>query len=228
MKNLLQTILLTLGLATSSFAGSGGDIFRTTAMIDTLEYQYADTKTISWDTYAYAGYDLNKIYIYSEGEKEEGHSGHESENQLVFSRAISPFWDIQAGIGYDVAESNSQTWGVIGVQGLAPYFFETRAVLLVGEDGNVGLRAEAEYEALLTQKLILTPSVGVTAYTKDTLDVGIGSGLSNLTLGIRLRYEIKREFAPYIGVEWSKNFGNTEKISHLDETYAVAGLRFWF
>ena len=85
-----------------------------------------------------------------------------------------------------------------------------------------------EYEALLTQKLILSPSIGIAAYTKNNEEMGIGSGFSNITLGTRLRYEVKREFAPYIGVEWSKNLGNTNDMSALDEVYATAGVRFWF
>ena len=227
MKKLLLATILTIGLMRPVFAGGGGDIFRSTIMIDNLEYQFNDEKAISWDTYAYAGYDLNKLYLYSEGEKPKN-GDIESENQLVYSRAISPYWDVQMGIGYDKTEDFDQTWAVLGVQGLAPYFFETRAVLMFGEDGNIGLRAEAEYEALLSQKLILTPSIALNAYTKDNSDIGIGSGLSSLTLGARLRYEIKREFAPYIGIEWNKNLGNTDKLNPFDETYVMAGLRVWF
>ena len=228
MKNLLITTLLTLGLSTTAFAGGGGDILRASVMVDNLEYQFNDEKTVAWDTYAYVGYDLNKIYIYSEGEKAQEANSAESENQLVYSRAILPYWDIQLGVGYDKSEDVDSTWGVLALQGLAPYFFETRAVLLVGEDGNVGFRFEAEYEALLTQKLILTPSIGLSAYTKDNVEMGLGSGLSNLTLGARLRYEFVREFAPYIGVEWSKNYGDTNRYTPLDEAYATAGLRVWF
>jgi len=228
MKKLLLSTVLTLSLSTAVFAGGGGDILRATVMVDNLEYQFNDEKTIAWDSYAYVGYDLNKIYIYSEGEKANEVSYAESENQLVYSRAISPFWDIQLGVGYDKVEKSDQTWGVVGIQGLAPYFFETRAVVLVNKDGNIGLRVEAEYEALLSQKLILTPSVGIAAYTKENAEMGLGSGLSNLTLGARLRYEFVREFAPYLGVEWSKNFGDTDKYTPLDKVYATAGLRFWF
>ncbi len=227
MKKLLLATALTIGLVQQSFAGGGGDIFRSSIMIDNLEYQFNDEKALSWDTFAYGGYDLNKVYLYSEGEKPEN-GEFESENQLVYSRAISPYWDVQVGVGYDKSDESDQTWAVLGVQGLAPYFFETRAVLLFGEDGNIGLRAEAEYEALLTQKLILTPSIALDAYTKDNSEMGIGSGLSNLTLGARLRYEIKREFAPYIGVEWNRNLGNTDKLNSLNDTYATAGLRVWF
>lgn len=228
MKNLLLATVLTFGLSTSVYAGGGGDILRATLMVDNLEYQFNDEKIIAWDSYAYVGYDLNKVYIYSEGEKADEASSAESENQLVYSRAIAPYWDVQLGVGYDKTEKSDTTWGVIGIQGLAPYFFETRAVILVGEDGNIGIRAEAEYEALITQKLILTPSIAVDAYSKDNLEMGLGSGLSNLTLGARLRYEFVREAAPYVGVEWSKNFANTDDITPLDEAYATAGVRFWF
>lgn len=228
----MKKILLATGLAslltTTGFSmEGGGDIFRTSLVVDQLEYQFSDEKATAWNVYGYAGYDINKVYIYSEGEKPKNESA-QSENQLVYSKAISPFWDVQAGIAYDKSDKSHQTWGLIGLQGLAPYFFETRATLLFGEDGNIGLRAESEYDALLTQKLILSPSIALSAYTKDNQKIGIGSGFSNITLGTRLRYEMKRELAPYIGVEWSKNLGNTNDISSLDEIYAVAGVKFWF
>ncbi|OHE05022.1 MAG: hypothetical protein A3G74_03600 [Sulfurimonas sp. RIFCSPLOWO2_12_FULL_34_6] len=228
MKKLL---IMTLFISTCSinlFASGTDNIFRATLIVDELEYQFNDEKLLTWDTYAYAGYDLNKIYIYSEGEKAKGASFAKSENQLVYSRAISPYWDNQMGVGYDKTQDSHKKWGVIGLQGLAPYFFEIRASLLVAEDGNVGLRAEAEYEALITQKLILTPSMAFAAYTKNDKQMDIGSGFSNLTLGARIRYEFIREFAPYVGVEWNKNFGNTNNIELLDEVYLTLGLRFWF
>ncbi|MCF6339873.1 MAG: copper resistance protein B [Sulfurimonas sp.] len=228
MKNLLINTILTSALTTSVYAGGGGDILRYSVIMDNLEYQFNDEKTIVWDSYAYIGYDLNKIYIYSEGEKAKEASSLESENQLVFSRAILPYWDIQLGVGYDKIPDSDQTWAILGVQGLAPYFFETRAVLLIDKDTNIGLRVDAEYEALITQKLILTPSIALSAYSKDNIEMNLGKGFSNLTLGARLRYECKREFAPYLGVEWSKNFGNTNSYAPLDEVYATIGLRFWF
>ncbi|MCK9454270.1 MAG: copper resistance protein B [Sulfurimonas sp.] len=229
MKNLLLAAVLALVLSKSAFAdGSGGDILRATVMVDKLEYQFNDEKATAWESYAYVGYDLNKIYIYSEGEKVDNVSSLKSENQLVYSRATTPYWDVQLGVAYDKTEESDKTWGVIGVQGLAPYFFEIRAVVLVGDEGNIGFRAEAEYEALFTQKLILTPSIEMEAYSKDNLEMGIGSGFSNLTLGARLRYEFVREFAPYIGIQWSKNFGNTDDVVPLDEVYITTGFRFWF
>ncbi len=227
MKNSLIKLTLSLSLATAAFAGSGGDIFRASFTADNLEYQFNDDKTLYWDTYGYAGYDLDKIYIYSEGEKADGASA-ESENQLLYSRAVAPFWDVQVGIGYDIADSNHQTWAVVALSGLAPYFFETRAALLAGDDGNVGLRLDLEYEALITQKLILTPKFTLDAYSKDAPQMQYGSGISNITLGARLRYEIRREIAPYVGVEWAKNFGQTNSYSPLNESYVTAGIRMWF
>ncbi|CAA6803761.1 MAG: Copper resistance protein B [uncultured Sulfurovum sp.] len=214
-------------LSGMSYADMNDDPLYTKVTLDEFEYQGNDEKSFSWDSNIWIGYDMNKIYLYSEGEKAEDGSA-ESENQLVFSRAIAPFWDVQFGVGYDKTADDSQTWGVVSLQGLSPYYFETRTALLLGEDGNIGLRLETEYEALLTQKLILTPSLSTNIYSKDNLQMGIGKGLSNITAGMRLRYEIKREFAPYVGVEWSKNFGNTADVSPLDETYAVAGVRIWF
>ncbi len=227
MKTLVTTIVLVLALTTSGISGGGGDILRGSVMVDKLEYQFHNDKALSWDTYAFIGYDINKIYIYSEGEKVKGESA-ESDNQLVYSRAIAPYWDLQLGVGYDKVSGAHQSWAVLGIQGLAPYFFETRAVLLIGKSGTLGIRAEVEYEALLTQKLVLTPSLAMEAYSKDVPEMGMGSGFSNLTLGARLRYEFVREFAPYVGVEWSQNFSNTDRFIPLNEIYVIAGLRFWF
>ncbi|MEK6659985.1 MAG: copper resistance protein B [Campylobacterota bacterium] len=228
MKKIVLALSLVGFFVTNSFSmEDGGDVFRSSLVVDKLEYQFSDEKATAWNVYGYAGYDINKIYIYSEGEKVKNKSA-QSENQLVYSRAVFPFWDVQVGIDYDKNEKAHQTWGIIGLQGLAKYFFETRTVLLIGEDGNIGLRIEAEYDALLTQKLILSPSAQISAYTKNNEEMAIGSGFSNITLDARLRYEFTREFAPYIGIQWSKNFGNTNDISSLDEAYAVTGVRFWF
>ena len=228
LKTTLKVIVASLLLLTlRSNAGMGDDPLFTKVTIDQLEYQDNDEKNIAWDVNGWIGYDLDKIYLYTEGEKPKGGSA-QSENQLVYSKAIAPYWDIQYGVGYDKTENDSQTWGVIALQGLAPYFFETRGALLIGDNGQVGLRFETEYEALLTQKLILTPSIATDLYSKDNISMGRGKGLSNIRAGARLRYEIRREFAPYVGVEWSKNFGNTADISPLNETYAVAGVRVWF
>lgn len=227
MKKLIKIGLLLLTTSHSLYANMQDNPLVYKVTLDEVEIQHGDEDTFSWDTNAWIGYDRNKVYLYSEGEKPDNGS-YESENQLVFSHAIAPYWDVQYGIGYDKAEDVHQTWGVVALQGLAPYFFETRGALLIGEDGNVGLRLDAEYEALFTQKLIATPSITTDFYTKDTPDMEIGKGLANITAGLRLRYEIVREFAPYIGIEWTKNFGNTDDFHPLNETYLTAGFRIWF
>ena len=121
----------------------------------------------------------------------------------------------------------------MGIQGVAPYFFETDIALFVGDDGIVGLRTEWEYELLLTQKWILTPEVEANFFSKNDHDVGLGRGLSDVSLGLRLRYEIKRELAPYIGIEWDKRFGDTtdfskDKGERSSDIKWVAGIRLWF
>jgi len=227
MKDLLIKTTLTSLLATTLLAGGGGDILRANFTADKFEYQNNSEESLYWDSYGYIGYDRNKIYIYSEGESTASQS-ISSENQLLFSHAVAPFWDLQAGIAYDTAQSTTQTWAVFALSGLAPYFFETRAALLVDEHANIGLRLDTEYEALLTQRLILTPRLRVDAYSKENPQMQLGSGVANVTLGARLRYEIRREFAPYIGIEWTKNFGKTGTYQALNESYASFGLRFWF
>lgn len=227
MNKILISFILIASITTSSNAMGNNNPLRATLMIDNLEQQFNEEETISWDTYTYIGYDTNKIYIYSEGEKARNDNAH-SETQLVYSCAISSFWDIQIGVGYDISDEFDKKWGVIGVKGLAPYFFETRASILMGEGGNIGFRAETEYEALITQKLILTPSVSMSAYTKENLEMDEGSGFSNIKVGMRLRYEMIREFAPYIGLEWNKNLGKTNDISNINETYMSLGIRIWF
>jgi len=227
MKKLIFTSFTFASIAMNSFAGGTADPLYTKVTIDSLEKQNNDEKSLSWEGNIWTGYDLNKLYLYSEGEKGKD-SSTESENQLVFSHAISPYWDIQLGLGYDKTPSENQTWGVLALQGMAPYFVETRLALFSDDEGNFGLRIEAEYDALITQKLSLSPSISSSLYSDDIPEMEIGKGLSNITLGLRLNYDLSREFSPYIGIEWNKNYGNTNDFNQKDETYAVAGFKFWF
>jgi len=227
MKKLLLSLASAMALGQTVYAAGADDPLRTMLIVDKLEILNNDENTRVWEGSFYIGYDIDKLYVYSDGEATK--EGLEvSQNELVYSRAIAPFWDIQAGIAYDKNADDTKTWGEIAIAGLAPYYFETRAALLFNEDGNVGLRLDAEYEALLTQKLILTPSVEAEFYTKDDPELQLGSGLSSLEAGLRLRYEIIREFAPYIGVTWEKTFGNTNEYNPIDETNLLLGIRLWF
>jgi len=228
MRNLLKTTILSMSLATALFAGGmDDDPLNYKVTLDALQIEHSDKKVFTWDTNAWVGYDLNKVYIYSEGEKVKDAST-ESENQIVWSNAIAPYWDIQYGLGYDKGEENNKKWAVFAFSGMAPYFFETRTAFLLSDDGNIGVRAEAEYTALITQRLSLNPSASISAYTKDDETMEIGKGLSNIGINMNLKYEITREFAPYIGISYSRNFGNTNDMNKVNEINLVTGVRIWF
>ena len=227
MKKILLSLVTIIGLGQTAYADMEDDPLVTMFLMDRFEVLDNDENTRVWEGSFRIGYDINKLYIYSEGEATS--DGLEtSQNELVYSRAIAPFWDAQIGLAYDKNEDASKTWGEIAISGLAPYYFETRAALLVNGDGNIGLRLDAEYEALLTQKLVLTPSLEADFYTKNDPEMNLGSGLSSVEAGLRLRYEFVREFAPYIGVTWEKTFGNTRDYNPVNETNLMVGVRFWF
>lgn len=235
MKNILKTILSvtvssSILIAPQTQAGGERDPLLAYFLMDTLEVSDQTDRPVSWDATAWVGKDWHKLYLKTEGERVNGKS--ETESQLLYSRPIEKFWDIQMGVGHDTTPEHNQTWGVIGVQGLAPYFFETDAVI-VANDKNVGFRLETEYEALFTQRLILTPSLKLSAYTSDDKKMGIGSGISTSEFALRLRYEFSRKFAPYIGIKFNKAFGKTADYIETEgrkdsDTSLVAGLRFWF
>ncbi|WP_345986832.1 copper resistance protein B [Sulfurimonas sp. HSL1-2] len=215
-------------LAASLFAEMNDDPLRATLLADRLETasgKWSRWERLVWDVSAYAGYDLDKAYLYSEGSEEPGES--ESQNELLYSRALAPFWDIQIGAEADTADGKSVGWGVVALQGVVPYYFETRLRLMVN-DQAVALNAEAEYEMLLRQRLVLTPRIELQAYSSDVEELGAGAGLSSIETGLRLRYEFIREFAPYIGVAYAGTIGNTRKYTPRDEVMAVVGIRFWF
>ena len=146
---------------------------------------------------------------------------------------ISRWLSLQAGAAQDFGEGPSRTWAAFGVQGLAPYWFEVEALMYVGEEGRTAARFSTEYEMFLTQRLVLQPKFELDLYGKDDVANGIGSGLSDAELGLRLRYEIRRELAPYIGVLWSRKFGDTADLARehnldAEEVQFVAGVRAWF
>ncbi len=200
------------------FAG-GGDVLRYQVLFDRFELQKSGTKV--WDVSAYAGYDANKLYLYSEGEESSW------QNELVFSHAISPFWDIQAGIEID-HEDKTKSFGEMTLSGLAPYWIETRTKLLFGQ-GAVGMDFDFEYDTLFTQRLVLASRIESRWMSKSIEDIGVGEGLNYIEAGFRLRYEIRRELAPYIGVSFKRNFGQTKRmLNKQSNAFFILGLRFWF
>lgn len=204
------------------------------AMTDRLEAQIGGgEEAMLWDGQGWYGGDINKLWIKTEGEYSfDSGEFDEAEAQALWSRAITRFFDFQAGVRHDF-EPAGKTYGVVGVQGLAPYWFEVDAAAFISEDGDLTARIEAEYELLLTQRLILQPRAELNLAAQDVPELEIGGGVSNFDAGLRLRYEIIREFAPYIGVEWRGSFGDTAgfvRAAGGDPKRAVfvAGLRAWF
>jgi len=203
-------------------------------LLDRLEAWDADEDGtgIGWEALAWVGTDLNRLWLRSEGEHVDD-ALESGDIEVLYGRAIAPWWDLVAGVRHDFGEGPSQTFAAIGVMGLAPYKFEVEATGYVGQSGQTAARLEAEYETLFTNRLILQWLAEAEFHGKDDPRRGIGSGLGTVELGARLRYEIRREFAPYIGVVWERAYGNTADLRRaefedIEDTRVVAGVRIWF
>jgi copper resistance protein B len=222
-----------LGVTHSAVASSKDDPLLSKVMIDQLELRNADeSNPLVLEAQGWIGKDLQKLWIKADVEYADSET-EELELQALYSQAIAPFWDLQIGLRHDLKPTPNRTWAVIGVQGLAPYFFEIDSALFVGESGRTALRLNVEYELLFTQKLIFTPEFEVNLYGQNDAELGVGSGLSDITAGLRLRYEIRRELAPYIGINWNKRFGNSADFArsagqYTNDTQWVIGVRAWF
>ncbi len=233
MKKILSLMLVPLFFSAQAHAMSEDDPLLTMVNIEKLEVQDADEHDpVVLDAYGWIGKDLNKLWIKTEIERVQGET-EEAELQLLYSRAIYAFWDVQLGWRRDIKPKPERDWLAIGLQGLAPYYFETDLALFIGEDSRWALRLDAEYEYMFTQRLVLSPEIELNAYGKDDIETGTGKGLSDMSAGLRLRYEIRREFAPYIGINWSKQFGDTADYTEAageesSDTRLVVGIRAWF
>ena len=202
--------------------------------VEQFEYRSQDGDDLFvWDAEGWYGGDKEKVWFKTEGEQPIGGRLEEAEIQLLYSRLISDFFDVQVGLRHDVAPEPERSFAVLGLQGLAPYFFEVDAAVFLSNEGEVSARLKAEYELLLTQRLILQPSVEANFSATEVEERGIGTGLTDFEAGLRLRYELVREFAPYIGINWEKKVGKTadfarEEGEDTNVFSIVAGVRFWF
>jgi copper resistance protein B len=201
------------------------------ALVDRLEWQDADGGALAWETVGWLGGDLHRAWLRTEGESEDGDVGAEFE--LLYGRAVLPWWDLVAGVRHDVGDGPARSWAAIGVQGLAPMKFEVEATLYAGSAGRTAATLEAEYDTLLTNRWILQWLGEARLFGKDDPEAGVGSGLSSLEFGARLRYEVTRRFAPYIGIVHERSYGDTadhrrEHGEPARDTRLVAGVRFWF
>lgn len=207
----------------------GGSHFAT-LLLDRLEMQDADDgSALAWEAKASYGSELNRIWLASEGEREDGQTDH-LDTRFYGSHAFARWWEITAGLRQQGGEGPDRSYAGIGIQGLAPYFFELDASLWLGEGGQSIASVEAEYEMLFGNRLILQPRLEMNAYGRDDPARGMGAGLSDVEFGLRLRYEIRREFAPYAGVLWSRKFGETADMAadSASDFRVLAGLRLWF
>jgi copper resistance protein B len=186
---------------------------------------------ISWDTKGWIGRDLDRFLVRSEGLREGGDFRH-ADVQLMYGRGIARWWDLVVGVRQDLRPTPGRTWAAFGVQGLAPYWFDVEATAYIGQGGRTLVRFEAEYDLLMTNRLKIQPLVEVDLYSQGDAEHGIGSGLSRGEFGLRVRYEIKREFAPYVGVSWDRKYFGTAAAARAagDSTGGVrfvAGVRWW-
>ena len=202
-------------------------------LIDRLERVYTDNgDTTAYDAQAWFGRDYDRLVLKAEGDVGRGRL-QDARTEALWGHAVATFWDTQLGARYDSGVGPDRGWLAFGIQGLAPYWFNVDATAYAGNRGRTALRLGAEYELLLTQKLILQPRIEMNLYGKRDGAREIGRGLSDATAGLRLRYEFTRQIAPYVGVEWARKFGDTADFARAagegtQNTRLVAGLRFWF
>jgi len=202
-------------------------------IIDNLELSRIDGEShVLYDAEAWLGTTYERAVLKAEGGFEHGDLA-EARTELLWGHAIAPYWDTQLGIRYDSGTGPNRTWLAAGIEGLAPYWFDLEVTGYVGESGRTALRIDASYDMLMTQRLILEPQIEANVYGKDDPERRIGSGLADVTLGLRLRYEIRRELAPYFGIEWINRYGKTEDFvvaagEDSSDARVTIGLRFWF
>lgn len=186
-----------------------------------------------WDVEGWYGGDLNRVVVKTEGEGGRGGGLELAETQLLYSRAVGRYTDLQIGIRHDIRPRPQTTYATVSVEALLPYWWETEAALFLSEDGDLRGRVEAWYDLRLTQRVVLQAQTELGFAAQDIPKLGIGSGVTHAELGLRLRYEIRREFAPYVGVAYERSLGRTADFARANGERSenitfVAGIRSWF
>jgi copper resistance protein B len=208
-------------------------------LIDQLEAGIGQGReTYSWDAQFWYGGDINKLWLKSEGGGEFGGEFERVEMQALWSRAIDPWFDLQLGVRQDLGFGPNRTHLVVGVQGLAPYWFEVEGAIFLSNRGDVTARGEVEYDLRLTQNLILQPRGAVDLSLQDVPELRLGSGISTAEIGARLRYEIfptsgLAVVAPYVGVQYERAFRGTARLRRaagedVGGWSLLVGVRTWF
>ncbi|SIT48412.1 Copper resistance B (fragment) [Paraburkholderia ribeironis] len=223
------------GVSPSSEPGMDMDDAAPVGMLqfDQLEaFHNRDSNGLAWEMHGWYGNDSNKLWVRSEGERSGGHFG-ESDVEALWSHAVAAYWDTELGIRQDFGDGPPRHWAAFGVQGIVPYNFDLEATGYVDPSGRTAARVRAEYNMRFTQRLILQPDLEINAYGRSDPARRLGSGISDAQLGLRLRYEISRRVAPYIGAEWKRRFGGTANFARDDHQAVfdqqwVAGIRIWY
>ena len=203
-------------------------------IFNVAEYQVRDGRDgYRWDGEFWFGGDINRLTLKTEGEGAFGERIESGEVQALYSRALDPYWNLQAGVRQDFGRGPSRSYVTLGVEGLAPYWFEVEGAVFLSDKGDLFGRAEVYYDQRITQRLILQPRVELNVSAQDVPESRLGSGVSNIELGLRLRYEITREFAPYVGISYDRKAGDTARYARIDgkdvgEASMVVGVRLWF
>ncbi|WP_186123072.1 copper resistance protein B [Burkholderia gladioli] len=202
-------------------------------VFDQLEWQHrAAGGTLNWNGNGWIGGDLDRLWLRTEGSR-VGSRLEDAEVQALWGHSITPWWDLVAGVRHDFRPSAAQTWLAFGIQGLALYNFESEVTAFVGQRGQASLRVEGRYDLLITNRLILQPSLEANLFAKDDAARWQGAGLGDTSLGLRLRYEVDRQFAPYLGISWDRSYGNSARMvvregGRRSELSVLAGVRVWF
>lgn len=202
-------------------------------VFDQLEWQRrAAGGTLNWNGNGWIGGDLDRLWLRTEGSR-VGSRLEDAEVQALWGHSITPWWDLVAGVRHDFRPSAAQTWLAFGIQGLALYNFESEVTVFVGQRGQASLRVEGRYDLLITNRLILQPSLEANLFAKNDAARGQGAGLGDTSLGLRLRYEVDRQFAPYLGISWDRSYGNSARMvvregGRRSELSVLAGVRVWF
>ncbi len=190
-------------------------------------------EAFEWDAEAWYGGDLNRLWLKTEGEGEFGAPFEAAEVQALYSRAVGPYFNLQGGFRYDFKPDPSRVYATLGVEGLAPSFFHVGGALFLSNTGELMARAEGSYDQRITQRLILQPRAELNFAAQNSREIGVGAGLSEAEAGLRLRYDIRREFAPYLGVQYRRAFGRTrtylrEEGERAGSWSLLTGVRLWF
>jgi copper resistance protein B len=216
----------------NALAGAQDDPLLLMLNINILETRSGDRDSYVLETQTWLGYDLNKVALKTEIERVKG-TNEKTELQLLYNKAVATFWNLQMGIRHDIDPQPDRNWAVIGFQGASPYLFDIDKALFIGNSGRSEFRFEAEYEQMITQRLALIPEIEMNFAGKADPATRTGSGLANSELSLRLAYEVKREFSPYIGVTWEAKYGQTKRLARQDnentsDTKFVLGAQGWF